>query len=105
MADFEKNKFSLTTVVMICGSLISAISYMNHGFNSINNTLNEKFEMFEKKYLMAISEQALINQAVDFRMKMFEKRTSENDKKNYYYDPKQAILPSGVQLEDDKPEA
>jgi len=86
---------------MICGALISSIGYMNHGFNSINDTLNNKFEMFEKKYLMAISEQALINQAIDFRMKMFEKSTSNKESKTYFYDPKNAILPNGIELQDE----
>ena len=101
MTDFEKNKFSLQTLIMVCGGVITMIGYLNTRFNKVD----EKFEYFEKKYLMAISEQALINQAIDFRMKMFEKRTSNKENKNYYYDPKQAVLPSGVHLEDDKSEA
>lgn len=101
MADFENNKFSLSTLIIVCSGLITLIGYLNKRFDNVD----QKFEMFEKKYLMAISEQALINQAIDFRMKMFEKRTSNKENKNYYYDPKQAVLPSGVQLEDDKTEA
>lgn len=101
MTNFENNKFSLQTLIMVCGGVITMIGYLNTRFNKVD----EKFEYFEKKYLMAISEQALINQAIDFRMKMFEKRTSNKENKNYYYDPKQAILPNGTQLEDDKSEA
>jgi hypothetical protein len=97
MADFENNKFSLQTLIMVCGGVITMIGYLNNRFNRVD----EKFEMFEKKYLMAISEQALINQALDFRIKMFEKRTSNKENKNYYYDPKQAVLPTNIELKQD----
>lgn len=101
MADFEKNKFSLTTVLLLCGGLITLIGYLNTRFNAIN----DRFDYFEKKYLMAITEQGLINQGTEFRLKILEKTANkENKQPNFFHQP-QAILPNGTQLEDDKSEA
>lgn len=101
MADFEKNKFSLTTVLLLCGGLITLIGYLNTRFNGIN----DRFDYFEKKYLMAITEQGLINQGTEFRLKILEKTANkENKQPNFFHQP-QAILPNGTQLEDDKSEA
>lgn len=101
MTDFEKNKFSLQTLIMVCGGVITMIGYLNTRFNKVD----EKFEYFEKKYLMAISEQALINQGTEFRLKILEKTANkENKQPNFFHQP-QAILPNGTQLEDDKSEA
>lgn len=97
MADFEKNKFSLTTVIVVCSGLITLIGYLNARFDGVN----EKFDYFEKKYLMAISQQQLINQGTDFRLKILEKTSKKEPFKNYNYNNQQAVLPNNTELKED----
>lgn len=97
MADFEKNKFSLTTVIMVCGGVITLIGYLNNKFENIN----DRFDYFEKKYLMAITEQSLINQGTDFRLKLLEKTANKEPIKNTFYNNSQAILPNNTELKED----